>query len=75
MLHHTEENHAGRNQLENFTERTWVTGYAKGYGDGREDMRKQLTIELWDYKNKIMSIDSDLAETIEITIDRIEKLK
>jgi len=34
----------------NFTERTWVTGYAKGYGDGREDMRKQLTIELWDYK-------------------------
>jgi len=59
----------------NFTERTWVTGYAKGYGDGREDMRKQLTIELWDYKNKIMNIDSDLAETIEITIDRIEKLK
>jgi hypothetical protein len=38
-------------------------------------MRKQLTIELWDYKNRIMNIDSDLAETIEITIDRIEKLK
>jgi hypothetical protein len=58
-----------------FTERTWVTGYAKGYGHGREDMRKQLTIELWDYRNKILNIDSDLAETIEITIDRIEKLK
>jgi len=61
----------------NFTERTWVTGYAKGYGDGREDMRKQLTIELWELtKNKIMSIDSDLARNqLEITIDRIEKLK
>jgi len=59
----------------NFTERTWVTGYAKGYGDGREDMRKQLTIELLGLQNRIMSIDSDLAETIEITIDRIEEIK
>jgi len=59
----------------NFTERTWVTGYAKGYGDGREDMRKQLTFELWDFRKLILEIDSDLAETIEICIDRIEKLK
>ena len=59
----------------NFTERTWVTGYAKGYGDGREDMRKQLTFELWDFRKLIQDIDSDLAETIEICIDRIEKLK
>jgi len=58
-----------------FTERTWVTGYAKGYGHGREDMRKQLTFELWDYRNRILNIDSDLAETIEITINRIENLK
>jgi len=59
----------------NFTERTWVTGYAKGYGDGREDMRKQLTFELWDFRKLIQDIDSDLAETIEICINRIEKLK
>ncbi len=58
-----------------FTEKTWLTGYKNGYTDGREDMRKQLTFELWDFHQKIKSIDSDLAETIEITIEKLENLK
>jgi hypothetical protein len=58
-----------------FTERTWLTGYKRGYGHGREDMRKQLTFELWDFRKKILLTDTDLAETIEICIDRLEKLK
>ena len=55
--------------------KTYIQGYSEGYRDGYEDMKKRILFELWDHHKKVLAIDSELAETIQMTIETIEKQK
>lgn len=57
------------------TERTYIQGYAKGYKDGYEDMRVRITVELWEFHALIKKMDTELADSIQIAIDKIEKIR
>ena len=48
-------------------------GYFQGYQDGREDMKKALTIDLWEYANKVENLDPELHSLITIWIMQLEK--
>lgn len=48
-------------------------GYFQGYQDGREDMRKVLSQELWAYANAIEKLDDDLHSLITKLILDLEK--
>lgn len=48
-------------------------GYFQGYQHGREDMKKALTIDLWEYANKVETIDPELHSLITIWIMQLEK--
>ena len=50
-------------------------GYFQGYQEGYEDMRKRITIMLWDLEKNIEKLDPELADTLKIALERIEKLK
>ena len=50
-------------------------GYFQGYQDGREDMRKVLSQELWAYANVIEKLDDDLHSLITKLIMDLEKKK
>jgi hypothetical protein len=49
------------------------TEYFKGYQDGRYDMKKALTIDLWEYANKIEKYDDELHSIITTWIIELEK--
>jgi hypothetical protein len=49
------------------------TGYFQGYQHGREDMKKALTIDLWEYANKIENLDPELHSLLTIWIVELEK--
>tara|TARA_R110001606_G_scaffold170077_1_gene315359 strand:- start:2838 stop:3044 length:207 start_codon:yes stop_codon:yes gene_type:complete len=57
------------------TERTFIQGYIKGYKHGYEDFRMRVTVELWDFHKLIKKLDTELADSISIAIDKIEKMK
>jgi flagellar biosynthesis/type III secretory pathway protein FliH len=61
--------------LQDRNERTYIQGYTTGYKNGYEDLRMRVTVELWDFHKLIKEIDSELADTIQIAIDKIEKMK
>jgi hypothetical protein len=63
------------NWISDQTKRTYIDGYTKGYANGYEDMRVRVTVELWEFHKLIKDIDSELADTIQIAIDKIEKMK
>jgi len=63
------------NWLHDRTKRTYIQGYAKGYKDGYEDMRVRITVELWEFHGLIKKMDTELADSIQIAIDRIEKIR
>ena len=63
------------NWLTDQTKKTYIQGYKEGYHNGYEDMRVRVTIELWDFHKRIKGFDSELADTLEIGIDKIEKMK
>ncbi len=63
------------NWISDQTKRTYIDGYTKGYSNGYEDMRVRVTVELWEFHKLIKDIDSELADTIQIAIDKIEKMK
>jgi len=50
-------------------------GYFRGYSDGREDMRKILTQDLWEYANRIEEFDPDLHTLITKLIIQLEGKK
>lgn len=56
------------------TDREKVKHYSKGYQDGYEDMRRRVTVMLWDLEKNIEKLDPELADTLKIALDRIEKL-
>jgi len=49
--------------------------YFKGYQDGYEDMRKRITVMLWDLEKDIAKLDPELRDVLEIAIMRMEKIK
>lgn len=49
--------------------------YFQGYSDGREDMKKALTIDLWEYANKVEKLDPELHSIITTWIIELEKKK
>lgn len=57
------------------TDRNKVRHYSKGYQDGYEDMRRRVTVTLWDLEKDIEKLDPGLSDTLKIALDRIEKLK
>lgn len=57
------------------TDKAKVRHYGQGYKDGYEDMRRRVTVMLWDLEKNIEKLDPELADTLKIALDRIEKLK
>ena len=57
------------------TDREKVFNYGRGYKDGYEDMRRRITVTLWDLEKDIEKLDPELADTLKIALDRIEKLR
>ena len=49
--------------------------YFKGYQDGYEDMRKRITVMLWDLEKDIAKLDPEMRDVLEIAIMRMEKIK
>ena len=49
--------------------------YFKGYQDGYEDMRKRITVMLWDVEKDIEKLDPEMRDVLEIAIMRMEKIK
>ena len=49
--------------------------YFKGYQDGYEDMRKRITVMLWDLEKDIEKLDPEMRDVLEIAIMRMEKIK
>lgn len=63
------------NWLADKTKRTYIEGYTVGYKNGYEDARMRITVELWDFHKLIQKMDSELADSIGVAIDKIEKMK